>query len=155
MEGNFWKTWMVVGGLSFFGTTSLPHTKPLTYEKVVALAVAIYNSKAGEDCVYRLLEAFAEPQWDPISESHQELNFTIKETMCLVEDEEEGEEVEKKEEGKEEENQAKNKEKEEKKEEEKDQPQRVKRFLRVFKKLKKGIQKLFKKKKIVTRPLTS
>lgn len=23
---------------------------------------------------------------DPISESHQELNFTIKETMCLLED---------------------------------------------------------------------
>ncbi|XP_026545397.1 cathelicidin-related peptide Oh-Cath-like, partial [Notechis scutatus] len=86
MEGNFWKTWMVVGTLSFFGTSSLPHTKPLTYKEVVALAVAIYNSRSGEDCVYRLLGALAEPQWDPISESHQELNFTIKETMCLLED---------------------------------------------------------------------
>uniref|UniRef100_A0A670ZGK2 Vipericidin n=1 Tax=Pseudonaja textilis TaxID=8673 RepID=A0A670ZGK2_PSETE len=84
MEGNFWKTWVVVGTLSFLGASSLPHAKPLTYKEVVALA--IYNSRSGEDCVYRLLGASAEPQWDPISESYQELNFTIKETMCLLED---------------------------------------------------------------------
>lgn len=63
MEGSFWKTWLVVGTLSVFGCSSLPHNKSLTYEKAVNLAVAIYNSKAGEDCVYRLLEVLAEPDW--------------------------------------------------------------------------------------------
>ncbi|XP_032090774.1 cathelicidin-related peptide Oh-Cath-like [Thamnophis elegans] len=188
MEGSFWKTWLVVGALLVFGCSSLPH-KPLTYEKAVDLAVAIYNSKAGEDCVYRLLEALAEPQWDPISDSHEELNFTIKETMCLLEDvvffdecdfkedgvvrqctgyyyfderppvvvltceekeeKKEEEEEEKKEEGKEAEKQ------EEKEEEEKDQPKREKRFLRVFRKLKKGLKKLFKRKKVVAGYVTA
>ncbi|XP_026579196.1 cathelicidin-related peptide Bf-CRAMP-like, partial [Pseudonaja textilis] len=124
MEGNFWKTWVVVGTLSFLGASSLPHAKPLTYKEVVALA--IYNSRSGEDCVYRLLGASAEPQWDPISESYQELNFTIKETMCLLEDVVFFDECDFKEGG--------------------DRPERVKRFLGVFRKPEKDIRKLSKEK---------
>ncbi|XP_013912465.1 PREDICTED: cathelicidin-related peptide Oh-Cath-like [Thamnophis sirtalis] len=207
MEGSFWKTWLVVGALLVFGCSSLPH-KPLTYEKAVDLAVAIYNSKAGEDCVYRLLEALAEPQWDPISDSHEELNFTIKETMCLLEDvvffdecdfkedgvirqctgyyyfderppvvvltcvvvagmeEEKGEEVGKKEEEKqeeeeekEEENQARNKEEEEKKEEEEEKEEGKETEKQEEKeeeeKLKKGLKKLFKRKKVVAGYVTA
>ncbi|KAG8148197.1 putative Cathelicidin-related peptide Oh-Cath protein, partial [Naja naja] len=85
MEGNFWKALLVVGALSIGGTSSLPH-KPLTHDKAVGLAVAIYNSKAGEDSLYRLLEAVPQPEWDPSSESNQVLNFTMKETVCPVED---------------------------------------------------------------------
>nr|B6S2X2.1 RecName: Full=Cathelicidin-related peptide Oh-Cath; AltName: Full=Cathelicidin-related antimicrobial peptide; Short=Oh_CRAMP; AltName: Full=Vipericidin; Flags: Precursor [Ophiophagus hannah]ACF21002.1 cathelicidin-related protein precursor [Ophiophagus hannah] len=86
MEGFFWKTLLVVGALAIGGTSSLPH-KPLTYEEAVDLAVSIYNSKSGEDSLYRLLEAVPPPEWDPLSESNQELNFTIKETVCLVAEE--------------------------------------------------------------------
>ncbi|KAK9395843.1 cathelicidin-related peptide Oh-Cath-like [Crotalus adamanteus] len=192
MEGCFGKALLLMGVLSACGTSSLPH-QPLTYDEAVGLAVAVYNSKAGEDCVYRLLEARAEPRWDPVSESHPELNFTIKETWCLLEDailfeecdfkddgvirqclgyyvleerppvvvlscvpvggkqEKKGEEVEKREEEKKEEQEEEEEEEKEKKkeEEEKDQPRRAKRFLRVFKKLKKGMEKLFRKKKLV------
>ncbi|XP_070585927.1 cathelicidin-related peptide Oh-Cath-like [Erythrolamprus reginae] len=200
MESSFWKTWLAVGVLSAFGCSSLPNSKPLTYEKAVDLAVAIYNSKAGEDCVYRLLEALAQPEWDPVSENHQVLNFTIRETMCLLEDvvffdgcdfkengvskqcagyyffdesppvivlscgvvgemkEERRGEVEKEEEGEKEGYQAKTEEEEEgdeKEEGDKDQPKRAKRFLKVFKKLKKGFKKLLKKKKTVAGYITS
>ncbi|XP_026545399.1 uncharacterized protein LOC113427148 [Notechis scutatus] len=84
MEGNVWKALLVIGALSIGGSSSLPH-KPLTYNKAVELGVAIYNSKAGEDSRYRLLEAVPQPEWDPISESNQVLNFTMKETVCPVE----------------------------------------------------------------------
>uniref|UniRef100_A0A8C5RD82 Vipericidin n=1 Tax=Laticauda laticaudata TaxID=8630 RepID=A0A8C5RD82_LATLA len=85
MEGNVWKALLVIGALSISGTSSLPH-KPLTYDKAVELGVAIYNSKAGEDSLYCLLEAVPQPEWDPSSESNQVLNFTMKETVCPVED---------------------------------------------------------------------
>ncbi|XP_013917356.1 PREDICTED: cathelicidin-related peptide Oh-Cath-like [Thamnophis sirtalis] len=86
MDGFFWKIWLAVGALTIGGTSSLPR-KPLTYDKAVELGVAIYNSKAGEDSLYRLLEAVPQPEWDPYSESYQELNFTIKQTVCPVEEE--------------------------------------------------------------------
>ncbi|XP_032093537.1 cathelicidin-related peptide Oh-Cath-like [Thamnophis elegans] len=86
MDGFFWKIWLAVGALTIGGTSSLPR-KPLTYDKAVELGVAIYNSKAGEDSLYRLLEAVPQPEWDTRTESNQELNFTMKETVCPVEDE--------------------------------------------------------------------
>uniref|UniRef100_A0A670ZCK4 Vipericidin n=1 Tax=Pseudonaja textilis TaxID=8673 RepID=A0A670ZCK4_PSETE len=89
MEGNVWKALLVIGALSLGGTSSLPH-KPLTYDKAVELGVSIYNSKAGEDSRFRLLEAVPQPEWvgSPLlsSESNQVLNFTMKETVCPVED---------------------------------------------------------------------
>uniref|UniRef100_A0A8C6XWF6 Vipericidin n=1 Tax=Naja naja TaxID=35670 RepID=A0A8C6XWF6_NAJNA len=80
MEGFFWKTLLVVGALTISGTSSFPH-KPLTYEEAVDLAVSVYNSKSGEDSLYRLLEA------DALSESNQELNFSVKETVCQMAEE--------------------------------------------------------------------
>ncbi|XP_034260395.1 cathelicidin-related peptide Oh-Cath-like [Pantherophis guttatus] len=81
-----WKTLLVVGALTIGGTFSLPH-KPLPYDKAVELGVAIYNSKAAENFLYRLLEAVPQPEWDPNSESTQVLKFTMKETVCPVKSE--------------------------------------------------------------------
>ncbi|KAG8148195.1 putative Cathelicidin-related peptide Na_CRAMP protein [Naja naja] len=86
MEGFFWKTLLVVGALTISGTSSFPH-KPLTYEEAVDLAVSVYNSKSGEDSLYRLLEAVPAPMWDALSESNQELNFSVKETVCQMAEE--------------------------------------------------------------------
>nr|QBZ68899.1 cathelicidin precursor [Trimerodytes annularis] len=86
MEGCFWKILLVVGALTIGGTSTLAH-KPLTYDEAVDLAVSIYNSKSGEDSLYRLLEAVPPSEWDPLSESNQDLNFTIKETVCQVAEE--------------------------------------------------------------------
>uniref|UniRef100_A0A8C6XTM2 Vipericidin n=1 Tax=Naja naja TaxID=35670 RepID=A0A8C6XTM2_NAJNA len=84
--GFFWKTLLVVGALTISGTSSFPH-KPLTYEEAVDLAVSVYNSKSGEDSLYRLLEAVPAPMWDTNSKGTQELNFTIKETVCPAKEE--------------------------------------------------------------------
>ncbi|XP_070812651.1 cathelicidin-related peptide Oh-Cath-like [Pituophis catenifer annectens] len=86
MEGFFWKTLMLVGILSASGSPHLPRN-PLTYDEALHLGVEIYNKKAGEDSLYRLLEDVPQPEWDPYSESNQELNFTIKQTVCPVEEE--------------------------------------------------------------------
>nr|B6S2X0.1 RecName: Full=Cathelicidin-related antimicrobial peptide Na_CRAMP; AltName: Full=Cathelicidin-NA antimicrobial peptide; AltName: Full=Vipericidin; Flags: Precursor [Naja atra]ACF21000.1 cathelicidin-related protein precursor [Naja atra] len=86
MEGFFWKTLLVVGALTISGTSSFPH-KPLTYEEAVDLAVSVYNSKSGEDSLYRLLEAVPALKWDALSESNQELNFSVKETVCQMAEE--------------------------------------------------------------------
>ncbi|XP_070582971.1 cathelicidin-related peptide Oh-Cath-like [Erythrolamprus reginae] len=83
MEGFLW---LVIGALTISGSYSGPQ-KLLTYDKAVELGVAIYNSKAGEESLYRLLEAVPPLEWDPRSESNQELNFTMKETVCPVADE--------------------------------------------------------------------
>ncbi|KAM3821003.1 cathelicidin-related peptide-like [Vipera latastei] len=83
MEGFLWKIFLVV---TVGGTTCLAH-RPLSYGEAVELAVSIYNGKAGEDSLYRLLEAVPQPEWDPNSESSQQLNFTLKETVCQVEEE--------------------------------------------------------------------
>ncbi|XP_060540643.1 cathelicidin-related peptide Oh-Cath-like [Pantherophis guttatus] len=173
MEGCFWKTLLVVGALATGGTSSLQH-KSLSYDEAVDLAVSIYNSKSGEDSMYRLLEAVPQPEWDPLSESNQELNFTIKETECQVEEERSLKECDFEEDGvvmecrgyyffgetpsvlvltcepvAEEEEGDKEEEKEveeeEKEEDEKDQPRRVKRFKKFFKKLKKSVKKRVKK----------
>uniref|UniRef100_A0A8C5RHF0 Vipericidin n=1 Tax=Laticauda laticaudata TaxID=8630 RepID=A0A8C5RHF0_LATLA len=80
-------TLLVVGALAIGGTSSLPH-KPLNFEEAVDLAVSIYNSRSGEETLYRLLKAVPQPEWvSTPSLSNQELNFTIKETECLVEEE--------------------------------------------------------------------
>ncbi|XP_039224740.1 cathelicidin-related peptide Oh-Cath-like [Crotalus tigris] len=85
MEGYFWKTLLVLGALSASGRGEPSH-KPLTYQKALELGVANYNNKAGEDLLYQLLEAVPQPEWDPNSEGTQELKFTIKETVCPVEE---------------------------------------------------------------------
>nr|U5KJJ0.1 RecName: Full=Cathelicidin-related peptide isoform 3; AltName: Full=Cathelicidin-related antimicrobial peptide; Short=CRAMP; AltName: Full=Vipericidin; Flags: Precursor [Crotalus durissus cascavella]U5KJM4.1 RecName: Full=Crotalicidin; Short=Ctn; AltName: Full=Cathelicidin-related antimicrobial peptide; Short=CRAMP; AltName: Full=Vipericidin; Flags: Precursor [Crotalus durissus terrificus]AGS36138.1 cathelicidin-like peptide precursor [Crotalus durissus terrificus]AGS36139.1 cathelicidin-like len=84
MQGFFWKTWLV---LAVCGTpASLAH-RPLSYGEALELAVSVYNGKAGEASLYRLLEAVPQPEWDPSSEGSQQLNFTLKETACQVEEE--------------------------------------------------------------------
>ncbi|XP_039224724.1 lachesicidin-like [Crotalus tigris] len=84
MEGSFWKTLLV---LAVCGTpASLAH-RPLSYGEALELAVSIYNGKAGQASLYRLLEAVPQPEWDPNSEGSQQLNFTLKETVCQVEEE--------------------------------------------------------------------
>ncbi|KAM6448764.1 cathelicidin-related peptide Oh-Cath-like [Liasis olivaceus] len=98
MEGCFWRILLVAGALSASGAAPPPH-KPLIYEKAVALGVELYNEKAGEDSRYRLLEAVPQPEWDPTSESTQELNFTIKETVCLVQEDRAEDECDFKEDG--------------------------------------------------------
>nr|AKJ54480.1 cathelicidin precursor [Hydrophis cyanocinctus] len=173
MQGFFWKTLLVVAALTIGGTSSLPH-KPLTYEEAVDLAVSIYNSKSREEFLYRVLDAVPPPKWDPLSESNQELNFTIKETVCPVAEERSLEECGFQEDGAvmgctgyfffgesppvlvltceplvEEEQQKQEEgneeEKEEKEEDEKDQPRRVKRFRKFFKRLLKSVRRAVKK----------
>ncbi|KAM6449247.1 cathelicidin-related peptide Oh-Cath-like isoform 2-T2 [Liasis olivaceus] len=163
MEGCFWRILLVAGTLSAaWATPLLPH-KPLTYEEAVAFGVELYNEKAGEDSRYRLLEAVPQPEWDPTSESTQELNFTIKETVCLVQEERAEDECDFKEDGlvkecsgyyflnerppvavltcemvggKEEET--------EEEKEEKEQPKRVKRFENFFRELEKKFREFFR-----------
>ncbi|KAL7977814.1 hypothetical protein Chor_010766 [Crotalus horridus] len=101
MEGSFWKTLLV---LAVCGTPSSLAHRPLSYGEALELA-------------------------DPNSEGSQQLNFTLKETACQVEEERSLEECGFQEDG--------------------DQPRRAKRFLRVFKKLKKVMGNLFRKKKLV------
>ncbi|KAM6450450.1 cathelicidin-related peptide Oh-Cath-like isoform 2-T2 [Liasis olivaceus] len=164
MEGCFWRILLVAGALSASGAAPPPH-KPLIYEKAVALGVELYNEKAGEDSRYRLLEAVPQPEWDPTSESTQELNFTIKETVCLVQEERAEDECDFKDNGLVKECSGyyffdemppvavltcetvggNEEETEEEKEEEK-QPKRVKRFKKFFRKIKKGFRKIFRKK---------
>ncbi|XP_026550105.1 cathelicidin-related peptide Oh-Cath-like, partial [Notechis scutatus] len=86
MEGFFWKTLLVVGALSASGHCA-PSQKLLTYDEAVEQGVALYNSKAKEESLYRLLEAAPQPEWDPNSEGTQELEFTIKETVCPAKEE--------------------------------------------------------------------
>lgn len=62
MEGFFWKTLLLVGVLSASGH-SAPSQRPLTYDEAVEQGVVIYNSKAEEDTLYRLLEAVPQPDW--------------------------------------------------------------------------------------------
>ncbi|KAM6450449.1 cathelicidin-related peptide Oh-Cath-like isoform 1-T1 [Liasis olivaceus] len=165
MEGCFWRILLVAGALSASGAAPPPH-KPLIYEKAVALGVELYNEKAGEDSRYRLLEAVPQPEWDPTSESTQELNFTIKETVCLVQEERAEDECDFKDNGLVKECSGyyffdemppvavltcetvggNEEETEEEKEEEKQQPKRVKRFKKFFRKIKKGFRKIFRKK---------
>ncbi|XP_026580595.1 cathelicidin-related peptide Pt_CRAMP2 [Pseudonaja textilis] len=170
MEGFFCKTLLVVAALAIGGTSSLPH-KPLTYEEAVDLAVSTYNGKSGEESLYRLLEAVPPPKWGPLSESNQELNLTIKETVCLVAEERSLEECDFQDDGavmgctgyfffgesppvlvltceplgEDEEQNQEEEEEEEKEEDEKDQPRRVKRFKKFFRKLKKSVKKRVKK----------
>ncbi|XP_032093162.1 cathelicidin-related peptide Oh-Cath-like [Thamnophis elegans] len=173
MEGCFWKALLVVGALAISGTTTLAH-KPLTYDEAVNLAVSTYNNKSGEGTLYRLLEAVPPPEWDPLSEGNQELNFTIKETVCKVAEELSLEECSFQEDGaamectayfffgekppllvltceavseEEEEEEEGNEEEKEvgKEEDKKDQPRRVKRFKKFFKKIKKSVKKRVKK----------
>ncbi|XP_032073060.1 cathelicidin-related peptide Oh-Cath-like [Thamnophis elegans] len=82
----FWKTLLLVGALSASGR-SAPSEGPLSFEEAVEQGVDIYNSNPEEDSLYRLLEAVPQPDWDPNSESTQELKFTIKETVCSKEEE--------------------------------------------------------------------
>nr|AGS36137.1 cathelicidin-like peptide isoform precursor 2 [Crotalus durissus cascavella] len=122
MQGFFWKTLLV---LAVCGTpASLAH-RPLSYGEALELAVSVYNGKAGEASLYRLLEAVPQPEWDPSSEGSQQLNFTLKETACQVEEERSLEECGFQEDG--------------------DQPKRVKRFKKFFKKVKKSVKKRLKK----------
>ncbi|XP_070585924.1 cathelicidin-related peptide Oh-Cath-like [Erythrolamprus reginae] len=86
MEGFFWKTLMLVGVLSASGSPHLPHN-PLSYDEALRLGVEIFNKKAREDSLYRLVEAVPQPEWDPYSEGNQELNFTIQQTVCTAEEE--------------------------------------------------------------------
>lgn len=51
------------------GSSSLPPT-PLTSDQALELGVAIYNSQAGEDSLYRLLEAVPRPEWVRALEVH-------------------------------------------------------------------------------------
>ncbi|XP_058035976.1 cathelicidin-related peptide Oh-Cath [Ahaetulla prasina] len=177
MEGSFWKTLLVVGALAVGGTSSVPH-KPLNYDEAVDLAVSIYNNRSGEDSLYRLLEAVPQPEWDPLSESNQELNITLKETVCQVAEERSLEECSFQEDGMvmgctgyyffgeappvlvltcepvaEEEVEEEGNQEEEEEEDEKDQPRRVKRFKKFFKKakksLKKRVKKFFKKPRVI------
>ncbi|XP_070585923.1 cathelicidin-related peptide Oh-Cath-like [Erythrolamprus reginae] len=85
MEGSLWKTLLVVGALAIGSSSSLSH-KNLTYDEALNLAVTTYNNKSGEGSVYRLLEAAPSPEWDPSSESNQELDFYMKKTVCRVGD---------------------------------------------------------------------
>ncbi|XP_029142808.1 cathelicidin-related peptide Oh-Cath-like [Protobothrops mucrosquamatus] len=85
MEGFFWKTLMLVGVLSVSGRPHLPH-EPLTYDDALCLGVEIFNKKAGEGSLYRLLDGVPQPEWDPVSEGNQALNFTVKETVCPAEE---------------------------------------------------------------------
>nr|U5KJT7.1 RecName: Full=Lutzicidin; AltName: Full=Cathelicidin-related antimicrobial peptide; Short=CRAMP; AltName: Full=Vipericidin; Flags: Precursor [Bothrops lutzi]AGS36141.1 cathelicidin-like peptide precursor [Bothrops lutzi] len=84
MQGFFWKTLLVV---ALCGTSSSLAHRPLSYGEALELALSVYNSKAGEESLFRLLEAVPQPEWDPLSEGSQQLNFTIKETVCQVEEE--------------------------------------------------------------------
>nr|XP_034985704.1 cathelicidin-B1-like [Zootoca vivipara] len=87
MESSFWRVLLLVGAAA--ASTVLPPAKePLSHEDAVALAVDLYNQKADEDFIYRLLKAAPQPNWGASSESTQELNFTIQETECLAEEEE-------------------------------------------------------------------
>ncbi|KAG8148194.1 hypothetical protein E2320_022597 [Naja naja] len=86
MEGIFWKTLLVVGALSASGHCA-PSQKVLTYAEAVEQGVVNYNKKAKEDSLYRLLEAVPRPGWDTNSKGTQELNFTIKETVCPAKEE--------------------------------------------------------------------
>uniref|UniRef100_A0A8C6XSY7 Vipericidin n=1 Tax=Naja naja TaxID=35670 RepID=A0A8C6XSY7_NAJNA len=82
----FWKTLLVVGALSASGHCA-PSQKVLTYAEAVEQGVVNYNKKAKEDSLYRLLEAVPRPGWDTNSKGTQELNFTIKETVCPAKEE--------------------------------------------------------------------
>ncbi|XP_063159345.1 cathelicidin-related peptide Oh-Cath-like isoform X1 [Candoia aspera] len=165
MEGGFWRILLVVGAVSASGPSPPPH-KPLTYEEAVGFGVELYNEKAGEDALFRLLEAAPQPEWDPTSEGVQELNFTIKETVCLVEDERAEGECDFKDDGLVKECsgyyfldkmpavavltcETVGGKVEEKEEEEKHQPKRVKRFQNFFRKLEEAFRKFFRKHQIV------
>ncbi|KAK9395842.1 cathelicidin-related peptide Oh-Cath-like [Crotalus adamanteus] len=104
MENCSWKTSLLLAVLPIVGISALPH-KALTTEEALELGVAIYNSQAGDESLYRLLEAVPRPEWvlevhsglppvllenlcrDPRSDSNHALNFTIKETVCQAGDE--------------------------------------------------------------------
>uniref|UniRef100_A0A8C5REU4 Vipericidin n=1 Tax=Laticauda laticaudata TaxID=8630 RepID=A0A8C5REU4_LATLA len=163
MEGFLWKILLLVGVLSVSGHPHLPHN-PLTYDEALRLGVEIYNKKAREDSLYRLLENVPQPEWDPYSESDQELNFTIKETVCPVEEEFSMDECDFKENGLVRQctgyyfleerppvavltcdtvvGTAKEEEKGE--EEEKDPPKRVKRFKDFFHRIRNGVRDFFR-----------
>ncbi|KAL7977808.1 hypothetical protein Chor_010760 [Crotalus horridus] len=104
MEGSFWKTLLVV---AVCGTPSSLAHRPLSYGEALELA-------------------------DPNSEGSQQLNFTLKETACQVEEERSLEECGFQEDG--------------------DQPKRVKRFT-FYKKVKKSVEnllnKFFKKLRVI------
>lgn len=62
MPGCSWKTWLLLAVLTVRGSASLPR-RPLAFGEAVELGVAVYNSQAGEDARYRLLEAVPQPEW--------------------------------------------------------------------------------------------
>ncbi|XP_070582969.1 cathelicidin-related peptide-like [Erythrolamprus reginae] len=86
MEGCLWKILLLVWALSDSGGCA-PTQAPMSYEEAVEQGVVMYNSKAKEDHLYRLLEAVPQPDWDPNSEGTQELKFSLKETVCTAEEE--------------------------------------------------------------------
>ncbi|XP_077160290.1 uncharacterized protein LOC143820852 [Paroedura picta] len=77
-----WALLLVVGAV-----TAAP-TKPtlLSYEQVVASAVATYNRDLGAENAFRLLEAEPQSDWDPSAKTMQALKFSIKETVCRAEE---------------------------------------------------------------------
>ncbi|CAM4524060.1 unnamed protein product [Lepidochelys olivacea] len=77
-----WGVLMMLGVAVATTTSSLPQTR--SYEVAVSHAVDLYNQKAPGDSLFRLLEADPQPGWDENSQSTQELNFLIKETVCPV-----------------------------------------------------------------------
>ncbi|KAL7977806.1 hypothetical protein Chor_010758 [Crotalus horridus] len=113
MDGSFWKTLLVV---AVCGTPSSLAHRPLSYGEALELA-------------------------DPNSEGSQQLNFTLKETACQVEEERSLEECGFQEDGV------------SKGCSSWDQPKRVKRFKKFFKKVKKSVKKrvkkFFKKPKVI------
>ncbi|KAL8164662.1 UNVERIFIED_CONTAM: hypothetical protein K2H54_001365 [Gekko kuhli] len=74
---------MLLVGVVRAGPTSPPS---LTYEQVVASAVATYNQELGAENAFRLLEAEPQPDWDPSAQTVQSLKFTIRETGCRADE---------------------------------------------------------------------
>nr|XP_056713784.1 cathelicidin-2-like [Euleptes europaea] len=58
----------------------------LSYEQVLASAVATYNQELGPENAFQLLEAEPQPDWDPSAKTIQSLKFSIKETVCRAEE---------------------------------------------------------------------
>uniref|UniRef100_A0A8D0DUC5 Vipericidin n=1 Tax=Salvator merianae TaxID=96440 RepID=A0A8D0DUC5_SALMN len=81
MKSSSWGI-LLLAGLAAASATLPTQKPPLTFEKMVELAVGLYNQKSGENSTFKLLKASPQPSWDASSELPQKFNVTIKATEC-------------------------------------------------------------------------
>ncbi|XP_066483519.1 uncharacterized protein [Tiliqua scincoides] len=81
MESYPWRALLLLG-IVVAATALAPPREAVSYEEALTLAVDLYNQESETGFAFRLLEAKPQPEWNPLSQGVQELEFTVKETTC-------------------------------------------------------------------------